>query len=239
MPSQRTRKTNRDLIYADILDKIQYCTWPPGMLISDTALSESFGVSKMPVREALSLLARDGYVDIYPQSGSYVSKIDLKKVKEIIYLRNTTEKSVLVELAAKKEPVPSSVKRILRLAEYAVQEKNWVESVQQDYTFHKALFDLAGHAELWEIIERVLPHYTRLRFFSEEFHIEFMESPRDLGASNTLEEHRQLVEAIETGDVGKVRKIVDLQHDYNFRKQYKREIMKKYYNFFTRFDSLS
>lgn len=185
------------------------------------------------------MLARDGYVDIYPQSGSYVSKIDLKRVHEIIYLRNAVEKSVMTELAAKRAVIPSNIKKILLLQEYAMEEENWVECVQQDYAFHKALFELAGHAALWEIVQSILPHYTRLRFFALEIqNDEFQRSSISPDAPTTLEEHKLLVEYIEAGDIAQVSKITDSSHDYNYRKQYKRDIMTKYSNYFTSVDFL-
>ena len=68
-------RLNRDYLFSQILDKIKYCEWEPGMRIDESAVAEEFGVSKTPVREALFMLAKDHFVDIYPQSGIQVAAL--------------------------------------------------------------------------------------------------------------------------------------------------------------------
>ena len=79
------------------------------MPISEAMLSELFQVSRTPVREALFLLSQNGFVDIQPQVGSFVSKIDIKRIREIQYLRFYVETPILSELAVKNSPIPESL----------------------------------------------------------------------------------------------------------------------------------
>ena len=192
---QRPRKkSTRYAIYDAILENIQYCKWKPGMPISEISLADMFHVSRTPVREALFLLSQNGFVDIYPQSGSYVSKIDLKRIREIQYLRFHVETPILMELAEKKPPIPESLERTLLLEEFAAQKGNWAECVQLDYSIHEELMILADHQEIWTLIRPELPHYTRIRFFESNY-TEFQgDAPR------TLEEHKWILNCIASGD---------------------------------------
>ena len=190
-----TRIVNRDLVYNDILDKIQYCEWTPGMPISEAMLSELFQVSRTPVREALFLLSQNGFVDIQPQVGSFVSKIDIKRIREIQYLRYYVETPILTELAVKKTPIPESLEKLLLLEEFSAKKEKWADCVQLDYSIHEELFTLANHQEIWNLIRPELPHYTRIRFF-ESNHTEFKGDP-----PRTLVEHQHIISCIANGDV--------------------------------------
>ena len=62
-------------------DEIVSMKLVPGIPLQDRVLSERFGVSRTPVREALLRLADEGLVDIFPQSGSFVSRIPVAAVQ--------------------------------------------------------------------------------------------------------------------------------------------------------------
>lgn len=204
------RKRDRNEIYNAILDNIQYCRWKPGTPISETKLADMFQVSRTPIRQALLLLSQNGFVDIYPQSGSYVSKIDLKRLREIQYLRYHVETPVLMELAKKKTQIPENIEKMLLLEEFAAKKGNWMECVQLDYSIHEELYALADHTQIWELIRPELPHYTRIRFF-ESSYTEFKgEQPR------TLQEHKDIISCIANGDVDGLQKALDTHHDHIF-----------------------
>ncbi len=71
----------------------------PGQAISETEMAASFGVSRTPIREALIRLADEGLIDIYPQAGTFVSRIDLAAVREAQFVRQTLETAVGIEAA--------------------------------------------------------------------------------------------------------------------------------------------
>ena len=63
-------------------------------------MAASFGVSRTPVREALIRLADEGLIDIYPQAGTFVSRIDLAAVREAQFVRQALETAVAIEAAS-------------------------------------------------------------------------------------------------------------------------------------------
>ena len=222
-------RLNRDYLHSQLLNKIMYCEWEPGMRIDESAVAEEFGVSKTPVREALFMLARDHFVDIYPQSGTFVAKIDIKRVKDVIYLRNSVEKTVLLELITKGVEVPEKIDNSTLLMEYAAKEKNWVDYAAIDYNFHRDLYRLAGHEELWDMIQNYMPHYTRTRFFCETVHDE---------ADSTIEDHRQYLAALRSRSASALKKIIDIHCDVNLSRAYKQQAFPNYYNYFSNFEYL-
>ncbi|MGG1931771.1 GntR family transcriptional regulator [Paenibacillus macerans] len=68
-----------DVTYNKIKEDIMNMTLEPGMDVSVQKLSERYGVSRTPVREAVVRLQQSGLVEIYPQRKTVVSKIDLQR----------------------------------------------------------------------------------------------------------------------------------------------------------------
>ena len=67
----------------------------PGMALSEQEIANELEISRTPVREAFIRLAHDNLLDILPQKGTYVAKIDLGQVAESIFLRETMEHAIM------------------------------------------------------------------------------------------------------------------------------------------------
>lgn len=64
---------------------------PPGSRIVESELAEQLGVSRGPVREALSLLARDGFVDLRPRQGAFVHVPTATEIADFFEVRRVLE----------------------------------------------------------------------------------------------------------------------------------------------------
>src|SRR4030088_295457 len=86
----KNRRTPRPSLYeeiADIIrDRIVEGDLPADGFIDEPSLALELGVSRTPVREALKVLAFEGLVDIFPNQGSYVSKLTAEDAQELIEL---------------------------------------------------------------------------------------------------------------------------------------------------------
>lgn len=234
MTERIIRRSIKDEIYKALRDRIQYCELKPGAAINEAALIAEFGVSKTPIREALNTLAQEHLIDIYPQSGTFVSRIDVVRLKDLSFMRDVLDNAVNLELARRKDPLNTTVDKYLALSEFAIQEGDWRECVRLDYAFHKELYRLSGHPDAWDVIEHnVLPYFTRLRFFDEGVHQEYKERP------STHDEHCHLVDCIRHGDT---EAILDndafRRHKYWFRKVYERVSNTQKSDFFLNLDLL-
>lgn len=76
-----------DTVYRELRERICLLDLPPGAALREQALAEEFGVSRTPVREALSMLRLDGLVTRSPGGGSSVSVVDLKELRDVYSLR--------------------------------------------------------------------------------------------------------------------------------------------------------
>lgn len=179
-------------ITAVLRDMILKLELEPGAVISKDDVARAFGVSSMPVREALRKLEEEGLVVIKPQSGTYVTTIDIRWAKEAQFLRIGVEVEVVRHLVkAITEPELQELERILghQQVEYEANDKEGFS--RDDAAFHAAMYRMVGVAGLWQKIGSMRVHIDRLRL---------MHLPLGGKMSRVLEDHWAILDAIRARD---------------------------------------
>lgn len=153
-----------DVTYNKIKDDIMNMTLEPGMDVSVQKLSERYGVSRTPVREAVVRLQQSGLVEIYPQRKTVVSKIDLQRVREEWFIRTSLESAVIDEFIRKcSELVADTMQELINKQKKYMDKKYFREFYFKDNRFHQLIFQTAGEELSWFTIEEVASHYNRIR----------------------------------------------------------------------------
>ncbi len=83
--------TVKQKAYNHIKEKIVYCDFQPGTFIDEKQIAEELGVSRTPVRDAISALEKENLVKVIPKKGVIVSKITSKDVFEVFQVREIIE----------------------------------------------------------------------------------------------------------------------------------------------------
>jgi DNA-binding GntR family transcriptional regulator len=94
--------TNRNLrqkVFEKVRDLVLFGEIPPGSKINEGKIAKTLGVSKTPVREALSKLAHEGLVNIVPNRGSFKVKLSEKDILDVMAIREVLE-ALCIRLAA-------------------------------------------------------------------------------------------------------------------------------------------
>src|SRR4051812_4273018 len=91
--------------YEAIRTAVLDCTFPPGMALSEQAVSEQLEVSRAPVREAFRQLVVEGLLEVVPQRGTFVARLDRRKIADAVFVREAIECKA-AELAA-RAPLPA------------------------------------------------------------------------------------------------------------------------------------
>ena len=86
------RETGRDYALRMLKDNIVRLELKPGSLVSENELAAEMGLSRTPVREALIELSKVKIVEIYPQRGSAIARIDCHMVEEAKFMRWRTQR---------------------------------------------------------------------------------------------------------------------------------------------------
>ncbi len=172
----------------------------PGDRIFEQDLAVEFGVSRVPVREAIRMLQSEGLVEVMPRRrGVFVRSLDRRQVEELFDVREALE-GLAARLAARDGP-SEAVGRLGRqasLAREAWSEGDTDAMSRANAEFHEQLVALAGNELLGSILE---PLHGRLRWL-----FRLNEEP-----DRVCDEHEQLHAAIAAGDADRAVRVAE-QH---------------------------
>lgn len=153
-------------IYEDLKKSILSLELVPGQFLSENEIAGKYNVSRTPVKSAFLRLMSEGYIEIYPQRGTYVTLLDLDRIKEIIFMRTVLETEVIMSVTGDlTHEVHEKIKENLAFQEKLVKSANIVpqDFYDLDSAFHGILFNFAGRPKLWDIIQEFQIYYTRFR----------------------------------------------------------------------------
>ncbi|NQX26174.1 GntR family transcriptional regulator [Microbacteriaceae bacterium VKM Ac-2854] len=167
----------------------------PGTPLSENELSAELGISRTPVRESLILLREEGLVQIFPQRGSFVSRVDPERVAEAQFIREAIECASVAQVGVDVEVDPaklSGLRDILDEQRDADADEDVERFFRLDEDFHRALLDLTGHGSAWNAVNSAKAHLDRARRLS-------LVDARPIHA--LIDQHTAVVDAIEREDV--------------------------------------
>ena len=176
----------------------------PGDVLSENALCERFGVSRSPIRSVLQELRLCGLVTVEPYRGTYVTRMDLDIINQIIYQRVAVETFVLEDFCRCCDELEMQRLHYLnqQMQESTAQDSFDAEKFYKiDGQFHEIWFTSTRKKYLWECIQRSDQHYTRFRM---------LDIVR-LGKQSYAEiagEHAELLRAIEARDTASFRPLM-------------------------------
>jgi len=192
-------------VYERLRHAILDLTLKPGQPISVKALADSWNVSRTPVREALIRLARESLVEVYAQSGTYVSKIDLEDVDEARFARTTLECAAIEDAMNASQADLAALRWIIarQRALDPAASASWPAMYELDAELHHRLIEISGHPLIWQLVRMPLAHMERVRrllvAYSSQIE-EIARSPRIVDISQIVDEHERIVEAVADRD---------------------------------------
>lgn len=160
----------------------------PGVRLRITDLSTRYGVSQMPIREALQQLQGEGLVTLLPQKGASVRKIDEKFLSNMYDIRVAIETMLVrngIEYLSDRDI--REIEQLQKEYEFHVENHDQEGVLRLNEMFHRKINGLAQNPEAIEIIDRHWGLIDSLRkkygFSQERVH-------------TILEDHRNIIEAL-------------------------------------------
>lgn len=193
----------KESVYSLLRQKIIEFELLPGEFLSENNLATQLGVSRTPVREALSRLTREGCVEVFPQRGTQVSRISMDRIRQAVFLRGTLEQSVLEQLCETgltEEQFALLQQSLQRQREfYAAQQSS--ELLNEDTHMHQLFYRFCGREAAWDAFITINCDMMRIRFLQiRTFSYRRVPmSPVDSWV-NRLTEHRMMLDALSKRD---------------------------------------
>jgi len=159
-------------IYLALREDILSLKLYPGQRISENELAEFYHVSRTPVKNAFTRLEGEGFIEVVPQKGTFVTLIDCEHIREMIYMRYVMEVDAWKTII--KEPGLEGI--LAKLTENLTKQKQLLDAggvsstqfYEIDSEFHATIFEHVGLGKIWSIIHLNQPHYTRFRLLDTQ-----------------------------------------------------------------------
>lgn len=183
----------RERVTADLRQEIIAGSLRPGDRLVERELAERFGVSRVPVREAIRALVAEGFVHFETPRRTVVRRLTPTDVKELFELREALEVYAAGLAASRATPEDLAGMQDLLDRAAAATEAGDAETITDvNSRLHDGIVAMAGNSLLTEALE---PVAGRLRWMTR----------RNEEWPQLLVEHRELYEAIATGDPERAR----------------------------------
>src|ERR1700683_1423890 len=195
MPRLDTSASFRDLAYValkraitamDIYDHAQE------IRLDERRLSEGLGVSRPPIREAMTLLEQEGFVRTLPRRGIYVVRKSKREIAEMITVWAALE-SMAARLVAQGAPDDdiAELRRLMDAFHDGTDGERLEEYSDANIAFHQAIIRMSGCALLAGLTENLFIHMRAIRKVTIH---------QDNRAARSIVDHMAIIEALERRD---------------------------------------
>jgi DNA-binding GntR family transcriptional regulator len=177
----------------------------PGDRLIESALSAELGTSRGPVREALRQLENEGLVMSFPYRGAVVLGVSDEEVEEVLIpIRLTLERYSWTRALERltDDDFAELGKQIWRM-EQAGKANDLIKLVEADLNFHEIVISASGQQHTVQIWRTIWPRIRAYFYRYERF--------RSFEA--TVEEHRELLDALQTRDLATVLPVLERHID--------------------------
>jgi DNA-binding GntR family transcriptional regulator len=185
----------REQLRTDILAGV----FAPGERIKIITLSKRYGVSQMPVREALQMLQGEGLVTIAPNKGASIRAVDERFIRNMYDIRGALETLLVRRCVARIQDAEIfSLHSIQARYEDCAREGDAAGLLRENKRLHHIIYAAADNSEALEMLER---HWGLIDSLRRTF---------GFGEGRTEEliaEHRQLIRALDRRDTAEAERI--------------------------------
>ena len=168
--------------------------------LDERTLSEQFGISRTPLREALARLDQEGLVRIEPRRGIYIQRKSKQEILDMITVWAALESMAarLITAEASDDEI-ATLRRLLSVYDTDKVTEHLDEYSETNISFHQAIISLGKCPLIDEITDRLFMHVRAIRartIFEED------------RAKRSIEDHLAIVEALEARDTERAERLV-------------------------------
>jgi DNA-binding GntR family transcriptional regulator len=187
-----------DLVRSELRRAIVDGELAGGLQLKQDELAERFGVSRIPVREALKQLAAEGLVTFHPNRGAVVSSLSLEDVLEMLEIR------IALECRALRLAIPNMLEEDFDEAAAILSDYDREPSAQKwgemNWRFHQVLYVPCHRQKLLALIDANYGHVGRFTRVQVSL---------AAGKERPQREHHQILGACRKGDIDRAEALLE------------------------------
>ncbi len=179
-------------VYSRLEEEILTGVYKKGEPLTELSISESFGISRTPVRAAIHKLAEEGLVKLYPNRGAVVTGIDKEDIIDIYKIRMRLD-GLAAAMAAEKmsDEDVAKLRESVEMSELCMKKNDTEHQKELDTAFHELIYSASGSRVLEGILSEL---HRKARLYRK------MSLGTKGRAERSIDEHREILEAIEAKD---------------------------------------
>jgi DNA-binding GntR family transcriptional regulator len=161
MSHSKPPDTSKNLIYKEVRRSIIMGHRKPGERLDLEALSERYGTSVTPVRDALQMLSQEGLVTIKPRSGYFVTRITLKQLRDMLELREILEVASIERAATRITEKQLEQLEHVHAGYTGEDDESYDRYMDENRHVHYLIAQASGNQELAEMLGHLLDRLAR------------------------------------------------------------------------------
>lgn len=219
LPQIKSRGSLTEKTYNTLKRAILDLDLKPGQLLTEEELSEQLGVSRTPLRSALSKLDYENLITVIPGRGTYVTELSSKHMEDIFDVREVVD-MLSVKLAAERK-TDENIKEmndLIKEQELLLEEGDFdvKQFIKLDIDFHCVIAKAANNEILDRLTLELVEGYNRY----------ILSTPFLDRADTIVLEHRKIIEAIKEGNGEKASLIIQ-SHITDIKEELRGRMSKK------------
>jgi DNA-binding GntR family transcriptional regulator len=163
---------------------------PNEIRLDERQLSQALGVSRTPIREAMTLLEQEGFLRTLPRRGVFIIRKTRREIVEMIQVWAALE-SMAARLATQRASDAEIARLRGMMADFQVArpDEHMDEYSDANIAFHQAIIAMSGCDLIGDITENLFLHVRAIRKVTIS---------QDNRASRSIVDHMRIIEALES-----------------------------------------
>lgn len=186
----KTKNNNAYTVIKNLILKEKIDT---GKMLSVSHISETIGMGRAPVMDAVKRLEAEDMLKIIPRQGIMIREMTVKEMRDINETRIVLESYIMERIASKFQDSDSkALWKLIEMMRHYDAIEDYYNFIVSDHDMHMYLYELCDNARMIDILKNL-----RDRIFTVGFKII---ARREGRMKSTIEEHEAILRALEEGD---------------------------------------
>ncbi len=216
LPSGSGPLALRERVYLHLKRMLDAGSLKPGIFLDLNAISETLGISRTPLRDALIRLEAEGFVAIHPRRGVMVRPLDLEGIRNAYQILGALEAAAIVE--ASPRIGPEDLERMADLdaaMRQALSRDDFADYHDKNVAFHAVYIEKSSNDELRRLIrtrKERLYDFPRRQGYLRAWEL------------SSVNEHAELLALLKRGDAdGAARFVRDVHWSFSVQERFIRD----------------